>query len=233
MKKPILKILQSQGFGSRKDCLWLIRNSRVQIGGKICSNPSELRETNQLRFSVSSNQWVYRENLYIAMNKPSGYECSHNPRHHESVFTLLPREFINRGIQSAGRLDVDTEGLLLFSDDGSFIHQLISPRQRILKIYRITLKHKLSEEQKRRLLSGVELRNEKKTVKAVELVQLEDRVLQMTIDSGCYHQVRRMIAAASNRVLYLRREQIGKLRLGAQLNLDSGQWSHVDPGQCL
>ena len=97
MKMTLEKILQSQGFGSRKFCQRLVLDCRVEIGGIICSDPGQLAETDNLFFCVDGEKWEFREKLYLILNKPAGYECSHRPQHHPSVFSLFPQPFIQRG----------------------------------------------------------------------------------------------------------------------------------------
>lgn len=118
------KILQSQGFGSRKQCRQFIETGKVVIAGEICKDPKASFITQNLEFKVAGKTWLFREKIYIALNKPKGYECSHNPQHHHSVFSLLPVQLIERGIQCIGRLDQDTTGLLLLSDNGTFLQTL-------------------------------------------------------------------------------------------------------------
>jgi len=226
MKSSLLKVLQSQGFGSRKECTWMIEKSGVKIAGRECRNPKELFETEGLIFEVATQEWLYREHLYLMLNKPVGYECSHMPDHHESVFELIPGQFMNRNVQIAGRLDVDTEGLLLISDNGQFLHHVTSPKKGINKCYLTELKHPFTEEQRCKLLEGVELHQEPGKVRATQVEQLGEKQIRIAIDRGCYHQVRRMIGAVSNRVEHLKREKIGNLALDD--DLAPGGWRYLE-----
>ena len=113
-------MLQSQGFGSRKHCQQLIKNGAVSIQNKIIDNPKHKLNLKDLTFSVYGHEYRYREKVYIALNKPQDYECSHQATHHFSVFDLFDDILLNRGIQCVGRLDQDTTGLLLLTDDGQF-----------------------------------------------------------------------------------------------------------------
>ena len=226
MNMTLEKILQSQGFGSRKHCRSLILGSRVAIGGETCTDPDTLIETGKLVFSIDGEPWAYREKLYLMLHKPAGYECSHQPQHHQSVFSLLPQPFINRGIQCVGRLDQDTTGLLLLSDDGQFIHQYTSPKKNIPKIYHITAIHPVTPEQAGKLETGVILRDEKTVTKALACRITGERSLSLTITEGKYHQVKRMVAAAGNRVDKLHRSAIGDLVLPD--TLPAGHWCFLD-----
>lgn len=226
MKMTLEKILQSQGFGSRKHCRSLILSRRITIGGDTCTDPNTVIETDKLVFSVDDYPWEYREKLYLMLNKPAGYECSHQPQFHQSVFSLLPQPFINRKIQCVGRLDQDTTGLLLLSDDGQFIHRYTSPKKNIPKIYHISAVHPVTPEQVARLETGVILRDEKTITQALACCITGERNLSLTIAEGKYHQVKRMVAAVGNRVEKLHRFAIGNLVLPD--TLPSGHWRFLD-----
>jgi 16S rRNA pseudouridine516 synthase len=220
------KILQSQGFGSRKSCRNLIREGHVSIGGKPCLDPNTVLSTEKLFFEVDGETWHYFRHVYVVMNKPAGYECSHQPQHHPSVYSLLPWQLIQRGVQCAGRLDQDTTGLLFFSDDGAFIHDIISPRKNLIKTYEVKTRHPLQAEQIEALTEGVFLHSEKKPVAALSCQLLETQLLRLSIKEGRYHQVKRMLAAVGNRVEKLHRSAIGNFLLDE--TLPEGTWRWLD-----
>jgi 16S rRNA pseudouridine516 synthase len=222
------KILQSQGFGSRKYCQQLIKNGSVQIEGQVCENPKQNINTDQLCFQVFGEEYQYREHLYIVLNKPKGYECSHQATHHKSVFSLLPEVLIHRGIQCVGRLDQDTTGLLLLTDDGQYLQALTNPRKHVPKVYHVTTVDPISSEQLMALEQGVELRNEKGIYAATNVQLFSRHQLAMTIHQGVYHQVKRMLAAVGNKVEVLHRHQIGLLELP---ELKEGEWIYLTPSQ--
>lgn len=222
------KILQSQGFGSRKYCQQIIKNGSVQIEGQICENPKQNINTDQLCFQVFGEEYQYREHLYIVLNKPKGYECSHQATHHKSVFSLLPEILIHRGIQCVGRLDQDTTGLLLLTDDGQYLQALTNPRKHVPKVYHVTTADPISAEQLMALEQGVELRNEKGIYAATNLQLFSTHQLAMTIHQGVYHQVKRMLAAVGNKVEFLHRQQIGLLELP---ELPEGKWIYLTSSQ--
>jgi 16S rRNA pseudouridine516 synthase len=163
--------------------------------------------------------------IYIKLNKPHGYECSHAPTCHESVFSLFPPEFIKNGLQCAGRLDYDTTGLILLSNDGQFIHNIEHPKKGFAKTYTATLAETLTEEMQKKLLEGVELRNEKRPCIAQKLKPLADNIVEVTIKGGVYHQVKRMFAAVGNKVVALHRSRIGDYELE---ELKSGEWVQIE-----
>lgn len=225
-KQQLERLLHSQGFGSRKDCRALIRQGRVAIGGEEIDDPFLEIDPCGLVFSVDDKEWEYQEKAYLMLNKPAGYECSHQPKHHASVYALLPPPLNGRQVQSLGRLDEDTTGLLLFSDDGQFIHSIISGKRKVPKTYRVTAKHPLPDESIAALLAGVQLVDEPGTVAAAACERLSEHEILLTVTEGRYHQVKRMIAAVGNRVEALCRVAIGELSLPS--DLASGEWRWLD-----
>ena len=222
------KMLQSQGFGSRKNCQNLIKNGAVQIQGEMVSDPKLKLKLDQLEFTVSGQTYQYREKVYIALNKPAGYECSHQATHHFSVFELFDQVLLERGLQCVGRLDQDTTGLLLLTDDGQFLQALTHPKKHVAKVYRMQTADAVTEEQLLNLEQGVELRNENGIFAATDVEQIAEHEMQMAIRQGVYHQVKRMLAAVGNKVEKLHRQQIGLLKLQ---DLGEGEWMYLTESQ--
>lgn len=218
------KILQSQGFGSRKFCQQLIQQGHVYVQDKLYTNPKAQFPVDDLMFTVYGEKYRYREHVYVLMNKPKNYECSHQPTHHHSVFSLLPEILIHRGIQCVGRLDQDTTGLLLFTDDGKYLQSLTHPKKHVAKVYEVTTVDEITSQQIEMLRHGVELRHEKGIFAASEITLLDTCKLNMTIHQGIYHQVKRMIAAVGNKVTQLHRKQIGQFVLP---DIDEGEWQFM------
>ncbi len=229
-KQTLERILQSQGFGTRKWCAELIHEGEVGIAGEIVTDPRASFETEGLEFSVYGEPWRYREHIYIALNKPADYECSRKPSHHPGVLSLLPEQFDRRDVQPVGRLDHDTTGLLLMSDDGAFIHAQSSPRRHIPKVYVATTHEAVTPQLVAQLLDGVKLRDEPAPLAAVVCEQLDTHRLKIVLEQGKYHQVKRMLAAAGNHCTALRRTEIGELKLDA-LGLAEGEWCYLDAEQ--
>lgn len=219
-------ILFTQGFGSRRQCRALVEAGHVAVGGATCADAHASFDATQLVFEVDGVAWPYRARAYVALNKPAGYECSREPQHHSSVFALLPPQFAERGVQCVGRLDQDTTGLLLLSDDGQFVHAYTSPKRKVPKTYVATVRHPLDDAQLDALRAGVLLHGEPKPVAALAAVARGERLLEMTIAEGKYHQVKRMVAAASNRVEALHRSRIGGFALPE--DLAEGAWRWLD-----
>ena len=156
-KLSLDRILQSQGFGIRKYCRSLIEDGEVTVGGAIEDNFKALIDTDGLVLGIFDEEWVYRERVHIALHKPANVECSRKPSHHSGVLTFLPEQFTWRDVQPVGRLDHDTTGMLLMSDDGPFIHALYSPKRHIPKIYQATTQEPVTQALVDELLAGVKL----------------------------------------------------------------------------
>ncbi len=222
------RLLRSQGFGSRPDCRALVCSGRVTVEGVLSDNPYAEFEPVGLNFSVDGVPWRYRKLVYLALNKPADYECSHKPKHHPSVYSLLPRPFLTRNVQAVGRLDEDTTGLLLLTDDGQFIHTYSSPKKKVPKVYEVTTKHAVDDEQVVALLAGVQLNDEPAPISAFACERLAERLIRLTVTEGKYHLVKRMIAAAGNRVDALHRVSIGGFELPAALPVGEWMWLEAD-----
>jgi 16S rRNA pseudouridine516 synthase len=235
------EVLYSQGFGTRRVCAGLVQQGlvRVYVAGHsepvLCTDAAQVFDTAALRFRVQGVDWPYQERAYLMLHKPVGTECSQKPSTYPSVYTLLPAPLRARpqkgavqGVQAVGRLDQDTTGLLLLTDDGKFIHRMASPRRQVPKVYEVTVKHPLDEKQVGRLLAGVVLDDDPAPVRASACEVVHAHLLHLTLTQGKYHQVKRMLAAVGNRVEALHRSQIGALVLPA--SLAPGHWCWLGAG---
>jgi 16S rRNA pseudouridine516 synthase len=242
------EILYSQGFGTRRVCAGLIQQGHVHIYADAAGNVSETpllctqsatdivaKGLKHFRFRVQGTDWDYCEKAYVMLHKPAGTECSQKPSTYPSIYTLLPSPLRMRpqksavqGVQAVGRLDQDTTGLLLLSDDGQFIHRMSSPKKHLPKVYEVTVKHPLDDKQVQRLLAGVVLDDDPKPVRAAACEMVESLHLRLTLTEGKYHQVKRMLAAVGNRVEGLHRSRIGDLELPADLAAGQWRWLRAD-----
>ncbi|HEX5338388.1 MAG TPA: 16S rRNA pseudouridine(516) synthase [Gallionella sp.] len=229
-KITLERILQSQGFGTRKWCAELIADGEVSIAGEVVTNSRAPIETDGLEFTVFGEQWTYREHVYIALNKPANFECSRKASHHPGVLTILPEQFTLRDVQPVGRLDHDTTGLLLMSDDGPFIHKQSSPKHHVPKVYVAATHDPVTPELVAQLLAGVKLHDEPAPLAAVICRKVDEHRIEIVLEQGKYHQVKRMLAAAGNHCAALRRSQIGQLKLD-DLGLAEGEWCYLDAAQ--
>ena len=222
-------ILYSQGFGTRRVCAGLVQQGFVAVAGATISDSAAEFVAEGLRFSVGGVDWEYHQKAYVMLHKPAGTECSQKPSAWPSIYTLLPGPLRQRpqkgavqGVQAVGRLDQDTTGLLLLTDDGQFIHRMGSPRHHVPKVYEITTRHPVDAVQIERLLAGVVLDDSPLPVRAAACEAVGGTHLRLTLTEGKYHQVKRMVAAVGNRVEALHRSQIGALRLPD--DMAPGQW---------
>ncbi len=242
----LAQLLFSQGFGTRKMCSLLIANGAVTINGRVCEVGDENIDVTApaFMFSVAGvglpASWPYREKAYVMLHKPVGYECSQKAKSHPSVYRLLAeplRTRSNGGVQAVGRLDLDTTGLLLFSDDGQFIHRMASPKHHVPKIYDVTLNEPVSDAQIKKLLAGVVLEDDPKPVAALACERIgvtgdtdgaAENKVHLTLAQGKYHQVKRMMVAVGNQVKSLHRNQIGGLKLPGDLPIGEWRWMSAD-----
>ena len=225
----IAQILYSQGFGTRRDCSALVQRGDVVVDGRPVTDSDEDFPEDQLRFTVQGKPWEYHATALVLLHKPAGYECSQKPKHHPSVLALLPPPLRTRGVQPVGRLDEDTTGLLLLTDDGGLIHRLTSPRHHVPKVYEVDAKHPVTDAQLASLLAGVVLDDDPLPVRAAAAERTGEHTLRMTLTEGKYHQVKRMIAAAGNRVETLHRSAFGTLDLSG--TPAPGQWRWVSAAE--
>ena len=222
----ISQVLFTQGFGSRRECAGIIQHGMVAVQGRTIGDAGEEFDTDGLVFTVQGRHWHFHEKALVLLHKPAGYECSSKPRHHPSVLSLLPTPLRTRGLQSVGRLDEDTTGLLLFTDDGSLIHRLTSPKHHVPKVYEVQAKHAVTDQQLAQLRSGVVLEDDPTPTLPASAERTGETTLRLTLVEGRYHQVKRMLAAVGNRVEGLHRSGFGALEVPARLA--PGQWAWVD-----
>lgn len=227
-------ILFTQGFGHRRACLGLVERGLVTVAGRPCDDPYADFDPEGLRFTVEGKDWTYHAKAYLMLHKPAGYECSQKPGAWPSIYTLLPAPLRQRpnkgstpGVQAIGRLDQDTTGLLLLTDDGAFIHRMSSPKHHVPKVYEVGTADPVDPRQLARLLEGVVLDDSPKPVRAAACEATGTQSLRLTLTEGKYHQVKRMLAAVGNRVVSLHRSRIGSLELPH--DLAAGHWRWLTP----
>lgn len=229
-KLSLDRILQSQGFGTRKYCRSLIEEGDVAVDGTVHTSYKTVFDMSDLTLTVFDEEWLVRERVYIALYKPANFECSRKPSHHPGVLTLLPEQFTWRDVQPVGRLDHDTTGLLLMSDDGPFIHAQSSPKRHVPKVYQATTAEPVTDALIEQLLAGVQLHDEPAPLKAISCVQRGEYQIEIVLEQGKYHQVKRMLAAAGNHCGALHRSAIGGLTLEA-LGIAKGECCYLSQAE--
>lgn len=217
----LIKHLANLGYGSRKEVQKLLR-----MGAFTDGNGQALDEDADVAHGDIRHKGKPLDpdfGVVLMLNKPAGYVCSMKDRG-QLVYELLPERFATRkpALSTIGRLDSDTTGLLLFTDDGDYLHKIISPRNHVAKIYEVTCARSIEAQYAEVFASGtLMLESEKTPLKPAIMETTGEKTARLTLHEGRYHQVRRMFAAVGNHVESLHRAQMGDLTLG---ELKSGKW---------
>ena len=230
-KERIDKILSHNGFGSRKDIKKLLRTCEVLVNGKRIYDPGFQFSKERDTITIDGEEIDLHDNLYLMMNKPQHYVCSTKEGDHETVFDLLDDSlrtpYLQNKLHLVGRLDMDTEGLLLFTTDGELTHRLISPKSHISKTYLCGLEHTETVDHQTEITTkfeaGIEVGPEDNeqgfTCQPAQIKWIDEKTAHLTIYEGKYHQVKRMFAAVGNKIVYLKRISMGQLKLDESLEL--------------
>jgi 16S rRNA pseudouridine516 synthase len=231
--RPLADLLFSQGFGTRRDCEGLVVAGEVQVGGNTITDPAALYSPIGLDLRVSGQPWTWQATALVLLHKPVGYECSQKPSAWPSVLLLLPPPLRRRGVQPVGRLDQDTTGVLLLTDDGALIHRVTSPKHHVPKVYEVITARPVDEAQAQQLRDGVLLNDDPKPVRAEGCELTGPQSLRLTLIQGKYHQVKRMVAAVGNHCDALHRSAFGPITLADGLvdGLTAGLAAGLPPGQ--
>ncbi|MEH0834996.1 16S rRNA pseudouridine(516) synthase RsuA [Pectobacterium cacticida] len=193
-----------------------LRAQRVTVDGDVVkSGAFKLSPEHQVEFDGNPLEQLNGPR-YFMLNKPQGYVCSTDDPDHPTILYFMDVPVAHK-LHAAGRLDIDTTGLVLLTDDGQWSHRITSPKHECEKTYLVTLEQPLAEDTAARFSAGVQLHNEKDLTKPATLEQVSEHVVRLTIGEGRYHQVKRMFAAVGNRVVALHRERIGDIYLDSQL----------------
>ena len=222
----LVKLLANLGYGSRKEAQRLIRSGVVTDDTGAVLGESDVPPHERIR--VRGEELDPPAPLVLMMNKPDGYTCSTDDPG-DTIYDLLPPRFGQRnpGLNPVGRLDKDTTGLLLLTDDGKLLHKIIHPKSGCFKVYHVTLDRPLEGHEGELFASGtLVLNSETKPLLPAKLEVLGEKEALVTLHEGRYHQVRRMFAAAGNHVLALKRISIGGLQLSE--NLEEGEWRELE-----
>jgi 16S rRNA pseudouridine516 synthase len=219
------QLFASLGYGSRRDARDWIADGRITVRGEIANDPAQKVSPADVR--IDGEPLDHPDGLLLLLHKPLGLVCSHDGREGPSVYSLLPARWRQRNpiVTSVGRLDKDTSGLLLLTDQSPLGHRLTSPKHKVPKVYRATLDRDLAPEVATLFASGtLRLDSEGAPCAPAELKIISPRAAELTLTEGKYHQVRRMFAAAGANVLTLHREKFGAIALG---DLPAGQWREL------
>lgn len=219
------QILANLGYGSRREAHALIADGRVAVRGEPARDGA--RKVAPEDVTVDGAPLDHPDGLLLLLHKPAGLVCSHEEREGPNVYSLLPPRWRarNPGVTSIGRLDKETTGLLLLTDQSALVHRLTSPKHKVPKVYRATVASDLPADAAARFAGGtLQLEGETKPCAPAELRQLGPREAEVTLTEGRYHQVRRMFAAVGATVVALHRRRFGSLELG---DLPPGAWREL------
>ena len=224
------KYLVTLGIGSRSQVKEYVRKGLVTVNDAVCRNSDTKVDETADRVAFQGRELVYKKNRYYMLHKPAGVITATRDREERTVLELLGPEVVKKDLSPMGRLDKDTEGLLLITDDGELNHLLLSPRHHVDKCYLVYTALPVSMEAAEMLRQGVEIGEDKPTLPAcVELTG--DRELLLTIQEGKFHQVKRMLQAVDNQVIYLKRISFGGLTLDPALQ--KGQYRELTKEEVL
>lgn len=213
------KILASQGRYSRREIKKLVKDGSVTVNGDVITDSAVKIDEITDTVTLNGELLMLKKHIYIMLNKPQGVVSASESGSEKTVVELVPERLYRKGLFPAGRLDKDTTGFVLITDDGDFAHKILSPKNHIYKTYSARLEHHIGEAEIKMLESGVTLSDGTKLKEAkIKIVENTDSPLvRVMICEGKYHQVKRMFAAAGNRVVSLHREAMGGLALDSSL----------------
>ncbi len=220
------KRLAGTGRWSRKEARELIKAGRVSVSGNVCRNPEE-KVPAEAAVCVDGQALDGPGPVYLILHKPAGLVSATEDPREETVLSLLPPAYQRRGLFPAGRLDKDTEGLLLLTDDGPLAHKLLSPRRHVDKVYYLEVDGVLDETDVQAARDGMVLADGLQCLPADLEILSGGRSAHITLHEGKYHQVKRMLAARGKPVTYLKRIRFGPLNLDP--DLPKGSWRPLSP----
>ena len=212
------KIISSQMNISRNDARNLIKNGLVFVDGKVSTDIGGKFDAENVSVTVDGKEISYKKFIYIMMNKPQGVVSATRDPKIKTVIDIVPESLKRKNLFPAGRLDRDTVGFMLITDDGDFAHRILSPSKHVPKTYIAHLRDKLSEESRKILENGAVLSDGTECMDAtVKMLDESLKVAEITIREGKYHQIKRMFASVGNEVVFLKRISMGNLKLDESL----------------
>lgn len=220
-KQRIDKILSNLGYGSRSELKKLCKNGLVKVNGKVINNPGVQVDVENDEIIFNGEKVVYKEFIYLMLNKPDGYISATFDKRDPIVLDLIDKEDLVFEPFPVGRLDKDTEGLLVLTNDGQLAHRVLSPKKHVPKTYYAKVEGVVTEEDVKAFADGVTLDDSYETMPAELVILKSDEIseIELTIHEGKFHQVKRMFESVGKKVVYLKRLSMGKLKLDEGLAL--------------
>lgn len=217
-KERIDKLLAGAGTLSRKDVKEMVRRKRITLNGETVTDAGQKIDISSDTVCVDGTPIALKKHIYIMLNKPAGIVSASNSTSEKTVVDLVPEAFRRAGLFPAGRLDKDTTGFVLITDDGAFAHRILSPKNHIEKTYVATLQSPLGDAEIVTLEKGLLLRDGTQFLPAsVKIISEDNKQVQIKICEGKYHQIKRMFSAVGNCVVTLHRTHMGTLELDSAL----------------
>ncbi len=216
------KIISNMGYASRREVSNLAKKGKLLINGNVCTKSDTKINPLEDKIFFDGMNIEYMENIYIMLNKKAGYITATEDKKQATVLELLPERYRKMDIFAAGRLDKDTEGLLILTNDGEFSHFIMSPKHHVDKVYLAEIEGKIFDKEEQEIFeNGILLEDgtQLKPAKLEILNQNSPQTIKITISEGKFHQVKRMVQSCGSQVVYLKRIQIGKLKLDEQLEV--------------
>ena len=211
------KIIASQTEYSRKDVKYLALNKKLTVNGEIVRRSDIKVDPKKDEIAINGKTMLVKKYIYLILNKPEGYISATEDKSQATVLELIPEEFKCRDVFPVGRLDKDTTGLMILSDDGEFAHNILAPKKHVEKEYEVTVDIKVTEEMKQGFLEGVDLNDG--VCKTAILEITGDYTANVTLTEGRYHQIKRMFGCFGAKVVKLHRTRMGKLVLPNDLEV--------------
>lgn len=205
------KIIASQGLYSRSAVKYLVSRKRVAIDGEVVRSSSQKVDPEKNVITIDGKPLTVKNQIYLMLYKPKGYVSATEDKEHQTVLALVPSEFKGRDLFPAGRLDKDTTGLMIITDDGVLAHNILSPRKHVQKVYGVELDIPVTEEMQKGFAAGVELNDG--LCKEASLIITGERTAEVTLREGRYHQIKRMFGCYGAKVVELHRIAMGDLYL--------------------
>ena len=209
------KMIAAQGLYSRSDVKYLVKHKRVAVDGRTVASSSEKADAEKSIITIDGKPLTIKTQVYLMLHKPQGFVSATEDKMQKTVLELIPPAYRGREIFPAGRLDKDTTGLMILTDDGTLAHNILSPRRHIPKRYRVELDIPVTEEMQEGFAAGVALNDG--LCRAAELVILGEKTAEVTLQEGRYHQIKRMFGCFGAKVVALHRFSMGNLYLPADL----------------
>ena len=209
------KIISSQTNYSRKDVKKLILQKKIRVNGKVAKKPEQKVNEQQDEIYIDGNKLEIKKYIYLILNKPKGYISATEDRTAKTVLDLVPEKYMRRGLFPAGRLDKDTTGMMIITDDGEFAHNILAPKKHIEKTYRVQIDIDITDEMREKFKQGIVLKDH---VCCPATIVVEDKnTALITITEGKYHQIKRMFGCFGAKVVNLHRISMGGLQLPKDL----------------